>query len=465
MTVGKYDVVVLGAGAAGLTAGALLAKQGKKVLVMDRDKYIGGRAMAVPFEGYRLSLGGHLLEDGGSGITKIISYLGDELKHGLTSKGMPVWVDNRWQSIQALYSTDKTELKKVIKILCETDWKELDKWDSRPLRDWILQYTRSESVIALFEYIAVAECLTEKWWDHSASDNLYTRKMHYMERRVAGYSCWPEGGWHGIFDKLAGAMKKHGGELWTETAAQKVIIENGKVKGVAFEKGPRAMMTEGFNWETVETEAVISTLPVWNVLDVVPAKQLPDWYVTQIQTLADPKYKVCWLGYYIATHEPMYTGLDPTELAIWYESAHSNLPGWAFLATGYDPSVAPPGKHLFNCGFAYQGARDREWIENKFNLIDKDLAAFYPTKFTPKNIIWKRRHVVQQPAFGVFQKPGLVGVYRPNYTAPGVEGLWFASETFRSRGIGVDRAARAALTCVEQILGTRIPEFKESWHD
>jgi hypothetical protein len=56
-------------------------------------------------------------------------------------------------------------------------------------------------------------------------------------------------------------------------------------------------------------------------------------------------------------------------------------------------------------------------------------------------------------------------VFRPDYTAPGVEGLWFASETFRSRGIGVDRAARAGLTCVEQILGKRIPEFKESWHD
>ena len=69
----KYDVVVIGAGAAGLTAGALLAKHGKKVLVMDRDKHLGGRGMAIPFEGYRLSLGGHLLEDGGSGITKIIS--------------------------------------------------------------------------------------------------------------------------------------------------------------------------------------------------------------------------------------------------------------------------------------------------------------------------------------------------------------------------------------------------------
>ena len=58
---------------------------------------------------------------------------------------------------------------------------------------------------------------------------------------------------------------------------------------------------------------------------------------------------------------------------------------------------------------------------------------------------WRRRHLVFDPAFGVIQKPGLVGVYRPHWRAPNVEGLLFASETFRSRGIGVDRAARAAL--------------------
>ena len=34
-------------------------------------------------------------------------------------------------------------------------------------------------MIDLFEFISVLECMTEDWWDHSASDNLYVRKMHY----------------------------------------------------------------------------------------------------------------------------------------------------------------------------------------------------------------------------------------------------------------------------------------------
>ena len=100
-----------------------------------------------------------------------------------------------------------------------------------------------------------------------------------------------------------------------------------------------------------------------------------------------------------------------------------------------------------------------------FDLVDKDLETFYPTLWNDKNIIWKRRHIVEKPAFGVSQKPGLVGVFRPDYTVPGLDGMFFASETFRSRGIGVDRAARAGLTCAERILGTRIAEFKDSVHD
>ena len=87
----KVDVVVIGAGAAGLTAGALLAKNGKKVLVLDKAPYLGGRGMAVPDEGFKLNLGGHLLEDSGSGITKVFEHLGKHLGHGPANTDMNVW--------------------------------------------------------------------------------------------------------------------------------------------------------------------------------------------------------------------------------------------------------------------------------------------------------------------------------------------------------------------------------------
>jgi phytoene dehydrogenase-like protein len=152
-----YDVVVIGAGAAGLSAGALLATEGKRVLVADRSPVLGGRAMAVPDEGFKVNVGGHLIEDPGSGLTKVFEHVGKELVHGTASAEMPVCDNEKqaWGSVRDRYSGSKSELKKVIKALVETPYSELDRWDDKNLRQWLHQYTDDQGVIDLFEFITV----------------------------------------------------------------------------------------------------------------------------------------------------------------------------------------------------------------------------------------------------------------------------------------------------------------------
>jgi protoporphyrinogen oxidase len=52
-------VAVLGGGPAGLTAGYLLAKQGRPVIVFEADPQVGGLAKTEVRDGYRFDLGGH----------------------------------------------------------------------------------------------------------------------------------------------------------------------------------------------------------------------------------------------------------------------------------------------------------------------------------------------------------------------------------------------------------------------
>jgi hypothetical protein len=133
-----------------------------------------------------------------------------------------------------------------------------------------------------------------------------------------------------------------------------------------------------------------------------------------------------------------------------------------FDQSAMDPSCSPPGTHLHVMGSIIPGSkgRDREWCRDTMLAFERDIETMWPGFAKP---IWRRRHLVFEPSFGVIQMPGLVGRYRPHWRAPNVEGLWFASETFRSRGIGTDRAARAALTCVEDYLGGRISTFGDGW--
>ena len=55
----ERPTVVLGGGPAGLTAGYLLAKQGRPVIVLEAEDQLGGIAKTVERDGYRFDLGGH----------------------------------------------------------------------------------------------------------------------------------------------------------------------------------------------------------------------------------------------------------------------------------------------------------------------------------------------------------------------------------------------------------------------
>jgi phytoene dehydrogenase-like protein len=455
----KYDVVIIGAGAAGLSAGALLAKEGRSVLILEAGPYVGGRGVALGDEGFKINLGGHLLEDSGSGITKVFEHVGRELVHGPASSDLVIW-DGRWKSIRELYSADKQELKKVIDVLMDTPYEDLDAWDDRTLREWMLQHTRHEGVIALWEFITVLEAITENWWDHSASDNLYMRKIHYSEKKIAAYSFWPGQGWDGLFNDLHEAVIEHGGEVRVKAPVTRVLIENEKVVGVAVAEN-RVLPNEIFEEELIEAECVISTLPCWAVLRIVAEQDLPDWYVAQIRHISQIEFRATWLGVYLATHEPVHA-IDPRELATWLHTPNVPHAGFFFNMSAMDPSVAPAGTQLYVGGVDIPGERVRDpgWMLRTMEQFEADLVEMYPGL---AGAHWRRRHLVHEPGLGIIQKPNLVGRFRPHWRAPNVEGLYFASDTFKSRGVGVDRAARAAVTVVEEYLGRRLATFGDGW--
>jgi len=77
-----FDVIVIGAGCGGLTAGALLAKSGRKVLILEQTGSIGGCCSTFEKDGFQFDTGASIVE-GIDIIQKVFEMLGARLEQEL----------------------------------------------------------------------------------------------------------------------------------------------------------------------------------------------------------------------------------------------------------------------------------------------------------------------------------------------------------------------------------------------
>jgi phytoene dehydrogenase-like protein len=445
----KTDVVVIGAGTAGLSTAVILAKEGKKVVLVEKERTLGGRSRHWQHKGHELGLGSHLVEDPGDSLTKVCELIDVTMEHSERSDSMPFWDRDGWKPIQEFYGgSAKQGLKRCIEALVETPYEDLDKWDHASLREWMRQYTSDDGVFLVWEAISVLEQITEKWYDHSASENLYVRKLHYELKRTAGYSFWPIGGWVKLWNQMADGYKKLGGELLQPASVNRVLVENGAVKGVELHDG-----------QTIEANEVVVSVPVWNLPRMFDEGVLPFDLLERIQLLRKNRNRACWIGYWIAAEEPVIA-MTEREMASWFTSPRAGLPGFTLNFTGYDPSISPEGEYLTCVGAAFDAADhfgDKAWLERKFHEFWLDIEEMLPMA---KNALWKKPHLVT--TYGVINKPGLVGAVRPDYVVRQIDGLYLTGDTTRSRGVGIDKAARTGISAAEALLGRRLPHFADT---
>lgn len=58
----EYDAIVIGSGLGGLTAGALVAKEGRKVLLLEQGDTFGGAASLFKRKGFSVEAGLHEID-------------------------------------------------------------------------------------------------------------------------------------------------------------------------------------------------------------------------------------------------------------------------------------------------------------------------------------------------------------------------------------------------------------------
>lgn len=259
-------VAVLGAGPMGLAVAFQLARDGHLPVVFEADDRIGGMTAAFDFNGLRIERYYHFHCTSDREFLRMLDELALASKMHWVETKMGYWFQGRlqaWGNPLALLRFRGLGMLAKFRyglhaFLCirRKDWKPLDHIEAS---GWIRRWVGTEAY----------EVLWRRLFDykfHNFKDNLSAAWIWSRIHRVgtSRYSLFREklgfldGGTETLLDAMRADIELHGGEIRLKSPVTKVIIDQGKVRGVEV-----AGAIEPF-------DKVVSTVPLPYVARLVP---------------------------------------------------------------------------------------------------------------------------------------------------------------------------------------------------
>jgi phytoene dehydrogenase-like protein len=270
----RYDAIVVGAGHNGLVCSALLAKAGKKVLVLEANDYVGGAAITREFaDGYSVSACAHLLYQLQTEVRKDLK-LGPKLASddmatiALSEDGTNVRLSG--MSVEGVSDSDadsyhefnirmtrfanllKTYLNKAPPRLGSKDVKDLATlarlgFDMRRLgKTEMREFLRligmniHDELVERFEspLLKGALCLDAVLGTHLGPRSP-TTLFTYLYRLAGdqGRVSAPAGGMGSVSEELARVAREEGVTIRTSMPVKRIMIQNGRAVGAETEGG------------------------------------------------------------------------------------------------------------------------------------------------------------------------------------------------------------------------------------
>jgi len=200
---GSPDVVVIGAGLAGLTAAAIVARSGRSVVVREKRGAIGGDARSVNREGFTFNQGPHALYRGGP-AERVLTGLGVKLRGGKPPVRGCLVFDGRTEIAPtgpvsllrtgALGPKDKIDVGKVFGVLPRLT---PAKFASSTVNEWVASVTKSDRSAQLLHAIVRLATYTNQP-DVMSADVAISQLQSALGPGVL----YLDGGWQSLVDQL-----------------------------------------------------------------------------------------------------------------------------------------------------------------------------------------------------------------------------------------------------------------------
>jgi protoporphyrinogen oxidase len=183
LTEQKNEILILGGGLTGLSAGYILAKRGLSVSVFERDSSVGGVSKTIEHHGFRFDLGGHRFFTKDPRINTFVKDLmGDELitvprKSKILMRGK--YFDYPLRPMNAIFGMG---IPATVRILSDYGLERIKRLVQKPepvsLEDWVVaNFGRTMYNIYFKEY-------SEKVWGIDCSNI----SAEWMAQRISGLS-------------------------------------------------------------------------------------------------------------------------------------------------------------------------------------------------------------------------------------------------------------------------------------
>jgi len=425
-----YDAIVIGAGYAGMSVAALLANQGRKVLVVEKLALIGGRAYSyTDDEGYTWEYGAHSHRLAELGLAnQVFKALKDPIEFLPQAGGAKViFKDRLWDRPEGplgFLTTPMLSLRArvaLMRLLLKIKQAEAHAWYDRTLLDFYHTCSRNREVERFLPFFGMTVMCPDPA-KASAGE-----VIDFLQRVLAaGIGAGePAGGSRQIFDKLMRHISDPDA-IHLKEKATAIRVEDGAVAGVVTDKGEYQALH------------VIYTGRLPLLFGLIDRGLFTPEFVSYAETIENSSGLT--IDFILKQTEPTMDG----------GILGADIPIWARFQSNTDPSFTPKGRFLSTWGILLPWGFDGDATVAKGaeNRLRNTIAKIFPNFLRHVD---KERVTVVPVLNGTVLKPTQSKPHRPRVVCETVKGLYFAGDTVRGDGCSGDISFSSALKVAEII--------------
>ncbi len=430
----QRQVIIIGAGLAGLTAGSLLSKKGFKVLALEESTAPGGRARVTEKDGFILEYGAHSYRYAEkSGAHKVMTELGltpewireDHRSFLIKGKDLyPIPGGKEPLAEDARRYFHKPEIGKVKEAMEKLIAEKPEKWYRKSLADFLGNILQDEKIMLMIRLIGLQ--VMESDPKRVSAGELIAHLRRAFEAGVGAAQL--KGSSRVFIDKMVSAIAQSGSELKFECVAFALQIEQGRVKSVDTSEGE------------FTPEALIYAGPISHFLKLASPAHLPERLVKKLKRI-EP---VAGVAMDFALRE------KASELKGWLIDPELGIMGK--FPSNLDPGLAPSGKQLSSWLITLppEQMTDPEDVRSAIHRLRSQIKKIFPDFF---GLVEFERILALPVIDGAAITHKQSREDRPRVEIPEVENLFLAGDGTATPGVSGEIAVASGILAAEKVAG------------